>query len=33
MDLLQENRGVDHIRDSEKRKEDLCVQGTWVRLE
>lgn len=33
MDLLQENWGVDHTHDSEKRKEDLCVQGNWVRLE
>lgn len=33
MDSLQENWGVDHTHDSEKRKEDLCVRGTWVRLE
>lgn len=33
MDLLQENWGVGHMHDSEKRKEDLCVQSIWVRLE
>lgn len=32
-DSLQENWGVDHMHDSENRKEDLCVRGIWVRLE
>ena len=33
MDSLEENWGVDHMHESEKKKEGLCVRGIWVRLE